>query len=74
MRVELYFNVLADGMPQTQKFHIVVLDKSYRAQIIKLVLAETQLVQVIDLLVYLLHHFLCKYHILIAAFEMILSA
>ena len=72
--IELCGHIIADRMPQAQKFDIIILDEADRAQIIQLLLLEAQRAEMVDLLVDLLHHLRRKDNAFVAAFEIILAA
>ena len=67
-------DILPDGMPQTEKFYIVVFDEADGTQIVELILAESQGTEMVDLGVDLLEHFGCELHILVTAFKVVFSA
>ena len=72
--IELCGHIVADRMPEPQKFHIVILDKTDRAQVIQFFLPEAERAEMVNLIVDLLHHFRCENDALVAAFEIILTA
>ena len=72
--VKLSSNVVADRSPQSQELNVVVLDKAYGAEIVQLFFLECERAEVVDLVVYLLHHFGSENNVLVAALEVVLTA
>ena len=67
-------HIVADGVPQAEELHIVVLDKADGAQVVKLFVREAQRAEVVDLRVDLVLHLGGEYDVLVAALEIIFAA
>jgi hypothetical protein len=61
-------------MPKAKEFYVIVLDESDGTQVFELALFETKRAEMIDLVFDLGDHFLGKHDVLVAAFEIILTA
>ena len=67
-------DIFADRSPQAQELHIVVFDEADGAQIIQLILSESQGAQMVDLGVDFIEHLLRECNALVAAFKVVFTA
>ena len=66
-------DVLPDGVPQPQEFHIVAFDVADGAQIVQLFLGKAQGTQVVDLRVDFLKHFGSEHGVLVPALKIVFA-